>query len=135
MTRHLLAPVVVTALLFGSACRSYGYDKDSYTTSSTTSTTISASTTTQALPSVIEVKLAGGQVVGGPRTVTAKLGSRVTIRAQSDVAEELHLHTYDLSAEIRPSVPSELIFKADIPGRFEVEFEQAGKQALTLEVR
>ena len=82
----------------------------------------------------IEVALAGGQVQGGRRTERVELGEEVRIRATSDVAEELHVHTYDRRVELQPSQPAEVVFTADIPGRHEVEFEKSGRQALTLEV-
>ena len=82
----------------------------------------------------IEVALAGGQVQGGRRTERVERGEEVRIRAASDVAEELHAHTYDRRVELQPSQPAEVVFTADIPGRHEVEFEKSGRQALTLEV-
>ena len=82
----------------------------------------------------IELALAGGQVQGGRRTERVELGEQVRIRAVSDVAEELHVHTYDRRIELQPSQPAEVVFTADIPGRHEVEFEKSGRPALTLEV-
>ena len=82
----------------------------------------------------IEVAFAGGQVQGGRRTEKVELGEEVRIRAVSDVAEELHVHTYDRRVELQPSQPAEMVLTADIPGRHEVEFERSGRPALTLEV-
>lgn len=63
------------------------------------------------------------------------LGETVVLRATSDVAEELHVHTFDLRTELAPGRPGELRFTAEIPGRQEVEFERSAKTALTLELR
>ncbi len=82
----------------------------------------------------IEVAFSTGQVTGGSRRETVKVGERVRIRAVSDVAEELHVHTYDQRVVLQPGQPGEVVFTANIPGRHEVEFEKSGKQALTLEV-
>lgn len=82
----------------------------------------------------IEIGFADGQVQGGRRTERVEVGEQVRIRAVSDVAEELHVHTYDRRVELRPSEPADVVFTADIPGRHEVEFERSGRQALTLEV-
>ena len=98
-------------------------------------TTAPASPTSAPAAPAIEVSLAGGQVVGGPRKETVKRGERVRIRATSDVPEVLHVHTYDLKTDLQPGVPGEIVFEATIPGRHEVEFENSGKDALTLEVR
>ena len=93
-------------------------------------------TSTATAPSTrtIEVAFAGGQVRGGRRTEKVELGEEVRIRAVSDVAEELHVHTYDRRVDLQPGQPGEVVFTADIPGRHEVEFEQSGRPALTLEV-
>lgn len=98
------------------------------------STTPPSSPNTAAIPA-IEVALAGGQVMGGPRKETVALGDEVRIRATSDVAEVLHVHTYNVKADLQPGIPGEVTFTAKIPGRHEVEFEKSGKDALTLEVR
>ncbi len=96
-------------------------------------TAVSAAPTTEAV-GTIDVEFAGGQVRGGRRTEKVKLGEQVRIRAVSDVAEELHVHTYDRRLALQPSQPAEVVFTADIPGRHEVEFEKSGREALTLEV-
>lgn len=84
---------------------------------------------------VIQLELARGDVVGGPRREVVSMGESVVLRATSDVPEELHVHTYDVRTDLAPGVPGEVRFTADIPGRHEVEFEKSGKVALTLEVR
>lgn len=94
-----------------------------------------ATTTPTRAEPAIEVALAGGQVVGGLRKETVNLGDQVRIRATSDVPEVLHVHTYNLKADVQPGTPGEVVFEATIPGRHEVEFEKSGKDALTLEVR
>lgn len=83
----------------------------------------------------IQLELAQDNVVGGPRRETVSVGETVVLRATSDVAEELHVHTYDVRTHLAPGEPAEVRFTADIPGRHEVEFEKSGKIALTLEVR
>ena len=108
----------------------------SSTGAATTGSTSAATTPTTATAApAIEVALAGGQVVGGPRKETVSLRTKVRIRATSDVAEVLHVHTYNLKTDLQPGTPGEVVFEATIPGRHEVEFENAGKDALTLEVR
>ncbi|MGH9001163.1 MAG: hypothetical protein ACRDY7_17430 [Acidimicrobiia bacterium] len=94
-----------------------------------------AATTSTTAERTIDLTLAGGQVVGGPRKETVRLGDQVRIRATSDVAEVLHVHTFDLKTDLQPGVPGEVVLTATIPGRHEVEFENSGKDALTLEVR
>lgn len=64
--------------------------------STTASTAAAPTTTTTAAPGAIEVTYAGGQVTGGVRTETVALGATVRLRVTSDVAEEVHVHTYDV---------------------------------------
>lgn len=107
---------------------------------STTTTTASDGATSTAPPSgsqtdgVIEVAIVGGDVQGGVRREKVALNSEVTIRATSDVADELHVHTYDLKVALVPGRAADLTFLARIPGVFEVELEERGKKVLELEV-
>lgn len=94
-----------------------------------------SSSTTAAAPqrTVIEVTVAGGQVEGGGRT-SVPLGDAVTIRVASDVADHVHLHGYDVLADVAAGGTAELTFTADIPGVFEVELEDARLPLLELEI-
>lgn len=95
----------------------------------------SSSTTTTEAVRVIDVAFAGGQVAGGARRETVPLGGKVRIRVTSDVADEVHVHTYDARARVAPGQPAELEVDATIPGRHEVELEDRRRQLLVLEVR
>lgn len=48
-------------------------------------------------------------------------GQQVAITVTSDVADEVHVHGYDLESELRPGEPVTIRFKATITGVFEVE--------------
>lgn len=132
---------LIAILLAGLAVAGCGGDDEPATPTATAPTTTAdastSTTTTVAEPAgrVIEVRLVGGDVEGGPRLETVSVGDTVTIRAVSDVAEELHVHTYDLKVDLEAGTPGEVTFDASIPGRHEVEFERSGQVALTLEVR
>ncbi|NEK87906.1 hypothetical protein GCU60_19375 [Blastococcus saxobsidens] len=82
----------------------------------------------------IEVQVAGGQVTGDTGRVPVPLGEPVTLVVTGDAADELHLHGYDLTAELVPGQPAELQFDATIPGVFELELHDAGTVLLTLQV-
>jgi FtsP/CotA-like multicopper oxidase with cupredoxin domain len=56
-------------------------------------------------------------------------GEQVEITLTSDQAAELHLHGYDLTAQIEPGVPTALSFDARIAGRFPVEAHRMGPVA------
>ncbi len=103
-------------------------------TSSSTSSTSSATTTTATVAgTLIEISVADGAVTGGGRVGVA-LGDRVVLRVTADVADEVHVHGYDLVLDVRPGETAELEFEAGVPGVFEVELESAGTELLLLEV-
>ena len=107
----------------------------------TTTTAVASGPTSTAVPAggegegVIELTIAGGKAEGGVRRETVQQGAQVTLRVTSDIAEELHVHTYDLRIDLEPGRSSDLTFLARIPGVFEVELEGSGTKVLELEVR
>ncbi|MGY1826225.1 hypothetical protein [Blastococcus sp. SYSU DS0541] len=82
----------------------------------------------------IEVRYADGQVSGGTSRVPVPVGEPVTVVVTSDVADEAHLHGYDVLAGLVPGQPAELAFDATIPGVFALELHRAGTVLLTLQV-
>lgn len=74
---------------------------------------------------VIRVTVRGGRV-DGPAEPAVTRGDRVRIVVDADVADEIHLHGYDLSAEVEPGHLGVLTFRASAAGVFEVELEEAG---------
>lgn len=82
---------------------------------------------------VIEVTVEGGQLVSA-RRAEVELGDNVRLVIESDAADELHVHGYDLTADVVVGQETEFSFVADIPGIFEVEFETIRLQVLELVV-
>ena len=82
----------------------------------------------------IMVDVAGGAPVGGVRRVEADLGSVVALMVTSDIAEEVHVHGYDILRGVSEGNPAHFAFTAEIPGVFEVEFEGSGRLLLQLEI-
>jgi hypothetical protein len=136
--RRALFPAALLALAVGLAgCA--GTDAPASSSSSGSSTTAgSAATSSPTGPGPeeqrIEVQVAGGQVSGDTGRVPVASGTHVTLAITSDVADEVHLHGYDLEAELAPGEPAELTFDATIPGVFEVELHEAGTVLLSLQV-
>lgn len=114
------------------------------TTDTTAPTTTLATATTAADDGVISITVALGSagldlvVEGAPvepgSRVAVAAGDSVHVVFSGGIAEELHIHGYDLSLEIAPGVVEVLDFVADIPGIFEVELEGAGTLVFELEV-
>jgi heme/copper-type cytochrome/quinol oxidase subunit 2 len=61
-------------------------------------------------------------------------GDTVRFRVRSDVADEVHVHGYDLMKDIEPGQTVTFSFPAEITGIFVVELENAGKQIAQLRV-
>jgi hypothetical protein len=81
-------------------------------------------------PALVQVPILvrGGKPVGGIRRVTVAKNRRVVLVVRADVADHVHLHGYDVMRDVGPGAPARLQFRATIPGRFEVELEDAGLQ-------
>ena len=107
----------------------------SSTRAQATSTAAPAATPTTTAPAnTIEVGYTGGTITGGGRRSTT-LGQPVIIRVTSDVADELHLHGYDKTVELKANGTATITFIADRPGIFEVELEKKQLKLFELEVK
>ena len=137
-----LAAVMVAGL---TACGDDGDESSSSTTAAAPSTdptttttsggTADATTSTTAPDDdTIRVEFAGGEVVGGVQRFPVEVGSPVRIEVTSDIAEEVHLHGYDVFVDVAPGTPAVLEVQADIPGVFEAELEGSHLPLLELEV-
>jgi len=83
---------------------------------------------------VIAVTVAGGKVTGVESRVPAQLGERLELRVTSDVAEQVHVHGYDLTADVAAGATVSVDVDATIPGSFEVELEKSHKTLFQLRV-
>ena len=91
-------------------------------------------TTTQA-PATLNYVIVGGQPQGGIAHDSVARGRSVVITVTADVADHVHVHGYDLMADVAPGTPATIRFTADAPGRLEIELEDSGVQIAELEVR
>lgn len=108
------------------------------TTATVAATTTEEATTTTAPPAepefmAIDIVFENGSVAGETR-ITVPLGEDVVVTVDSDVADHVHLHGYDIFADVTPDAPATIEFTADIPGIFEVELEDSGERLVELEV-
>lgn len=112
--------------------------EDTETTETTDATTTGGTTTDEDdeeddLERVVVV-VRNGQPEGGVARPEIEKDSRVLLVVRSDVADHLHLHGYDLLADVAPGQPGRIRFTADLTGRFEVELEDSGVLIAELEV-
>jgi len=139
--RQVLAGAVLICFLLAGCGSDDGDGQAAATTAAATSTS-SATSTSEATTStagfsgkLIEIKVTGDQVETAERRVTVATGEKVRIRVQSDVADEVHVHGYDLKKDVAPGKPAVIEFTADVPGSFEVELEEAHRKLIDLLVQ
>ncbi len=98
-------------------------------------TTTETATTPVPGPVTIAVTVSGGKPVGGIRDATVKQGRAVALVVHSDIADEVHLHGYDLTRDVAAGGTATIRFKASIAGVFEVELESRSLQIVELTVK
>lgn len=103
--------------------------------SSTAPTASPSSTLPAGVDQLVEITVAGGEVVGGARRVRVDKGDVVRLQVRSDVADEVHLHTYDKSVDVAAGGTATLTFTATIGGVIEVELEEAGLTLVRLQIQ
>jgi len=83
----------------------------------------------------VMIMIEAGEITGDTGRVEIELGSPVEIVVHGDVSDEVHVHGYDILADLTTDEKAVLRFTADIPGIFEVELEGTGTLLTELEVR
>jgi len=101
----------------------------------TTTTTTTTKTTTTAGPVTIRVLIKGGKPVGGIQRATVKKGQKVAVVVHSDVADEVHVHGYDLHKDVDAGGTVRIEFPATITGVFEAELEDRKLQIIEFTVK
>jgi hypothetical protein len=82
----------------------------------------------------IEVVVKGGKPVGGIQHLTYDKGDDVRLIVKSDVADEVHIHGYELMKDVEAGGQVEFAFPAKIDGKFEIELENRKEQIADLAV-
>jgi hypothetical protein len=104
------------------------------TTGTTSGSGDDTTSTTAPEPQIQTVRVVDGKPQGGIKTLSFKKDDQVRFKVQSDTADEIHVHGYDLKKDVSAGGSVQFAFKGDIEGRFEVELENAGVQIANLEV-
>ena len=84
----------------------------------------------------IDVTIKGGQVDPTNAQLDAKTNEAIVIRVNSDVADELHVHsTPEHSFKIEPGKALQFQFAVDVPGQVAIELHQLQKTIATVQVQ
>ncbi|MDX6632237.1 MAG: hypothetical protein QOG09_306 [Solirubrobacterales bacterium] len=84
---------------------------------------------------VATVTVRGAKPVGGIQKLTFQKGGRVRFEVVSDIADEIHVHGYDLMKDVPAGGSVSFDFPAAIDGVFEVELEGRKQQIAELTVQ
>src|SRR5437764_15497757 len=91
-----------------------------------------ASTTSSGGPVVIHV--VSGKPQGGIQKITVNKGDPVKFTVDSDVADEIHVHGYNLHKDVKKNGSVSLNFPAKIDGIFVIELESWSYKIASLQV-
>ena len=72
--------------------------------------------------------------VGGIRQLTYNKGEQILFKVESDVADEVHMHGYDIMKDVKAGGSVTFDFPATIEGVFEAELEGRKEQILEMTV-
>jgi hypothetical protein len=85
-------------------------------------------------PKVPTIVVKNGEPVGGIAELSYEKGDRIHFKVESDVADEVHVHGYDLAKDVEAGGTVSFDFPATIEGVFEAELEGRKEQILELRV-
>jgi heme/copper-type cytochrome/quinol oxidase subunit 2 len=136
----VVAIVVVVVLFFVFK----GGDDDNDPTTPTTATKTEATTTDvtdkekkpkqPAAASEPTIVIKNAEPVGGVADLTFDKGDDVRFVVDSDTADEVHVHGYDIGEDVAAGGKVKFDFPADLEGVFEVELESSATQIAELTV-
>lgn len=142
---RIIAAVIAVAFVVVLFFAFKGGDDNDSTTAETTVAETTASTTDSSgdkpdkpekpdSPSVPTITIKDGQPVGGVADLTFNQGDDVQFVVDSDTADEVHVHGYDIGEDVEAGGTVEFDFPADLEGVFEVELESSATQIAELTV-
>ena len=138
MNRLLITAVgIVVAVVLFLVFRPDGGDDDSTSPPPTTPTRETGTRSVPTTAAIVQIPIVvrGGKPVGGIKRATVAKDRVVVLVVRSDVADEVHLHGYNVMRDVEPGIPARLRFRATIPGQFEAELEERGLQIANITVR
>lgn len=86
---------------------------------------------TNAVPTIV---VKNGEPLGGVQELEYSAGDQIRFKVRSDVADEIHVHGYDLMKDVPAGGSVFFSFPAEIEGIFEVELEGRKEQIAELRV-
>jgi hypothetical protein len=133
----VLGLLIVVAVVAFVIAQSGGGDSSSKskTTQAQAPATGTAAATTPAVPPAKVIVVRNAKPVGGVQDITLKKGDQVRFTVRFDVADEIHVHGYDLHKNVPKNGSVSFSFPARIDGGFVIELESRGEQIAALKVQ
>ena len=97
-------------------------------------TTTTASTADTGSEQIATIKVVDGEPVGGVQDLSFTEGDDIRFRVDSDVADEVHFHGYDIGMDVEAGGSVTFDVPATITGKFEVELEERVTQLAEITV-
>ena len=99
-------------------------------------TTEPPATTAPKPPAVVTIRIAiPSDTAPEVRRYSVRKGRKVVLVVRTELSDHVHVHGYDLMADVGPGKPATIRFTATAPGRFEIELEDRVLEFAELEVR
>ena len=73
-----------------------------------------------------DLRIVERRIEGGASTLRVNRGDTVVLRWRTDEAVSLHVHGYDLKANLSPAAPASMRFEALVAGRFAITAHEFG---------
>ena len=138
VTRHRTALILITAALLTAGCGGDESADDTQASPSASTVAPSDMTDDQAPPArlVVDVMIKGGNVTPTNEQLEAAVNQPIILRVDSDVADELHVHSnpeHTFKVEAKPGQSFQ--FTVNVPGKVDVEMHQLKKTIATIAVQ
>ena len=129
----IVGAVVVLAVVGFVIAQSGGSKKDNSTSTTSTTNGVTVKGTVPA-NAPVQIVVKNGKPVGGVKKIKVNKGDPVRFAVTSDVADEIHVHGYDISRDVQKGGSASFDFPAKIDGVFVIELESRSEQIASLEV-
>ncbi len=84
---------------------------------------------------VVDITIDKGQVTPANATLAAKVSEPITLRVNSDVTDELHVHSVpDHKFEVAAAAGQTFKFSVDVPGNIDIELHHLDRTVATIQV-
>lgn len=84
---------------------------------------------------VVKIALADGSVTPLGERLDVKSGQEIELQVTSDRADELHIHGFDTTLQIKAGESQTHTFTADRTGRYEIETHSPALTVVILQIR